>query len=302
MPETALRELPTLSPDQRKELQRQLEVDGFAVLPERLPESLTRACLAAIDRIASAERATGPSVKSVKRADCVHLDPAFRRLMMHPPALQMARDAFGPSFHLSQSNFQSRMRQEGAKNDFVAATGWHADGPRPAQFPKVPGEHGPRMGLHYLKFGYFLTDLTHRNGGSLQVVRGSHARPELDSKNAGDFNVDDYRDDLVQFDCEPGTVVAFHQAQWHAAPPNLSERERKNVYISYCPTWMKPLDYDLPREGELPDGLNSEERFLLGEYRPPLRFWLPSKEDQERLNAYSRGQHEPAPATHTDHA
>ena len=40
--------------------------------------------------------------------------------------------------------------------------------------------------------------------------------------------------------CEPGTVVVFHQAQWHAAPPNLSDAVRHNVYISYCPTWMRP--------------------------------------------------------------
>ena len=45
---------------------------------------------------------------------------------------------------------------------------------------------------------------------------------------------------------EAGTIVAFHQAQWHAAPPNYSDIERKNVYISFCPTWMKPLDREFP--------------------------------------------------------
>ena len=278
----------SLSAAQRDSLLAELERDGYTVLPDRLPEPLRLGCLAAIDRIAADDRKRDSSIKSVKRQDCVHLDSAFRELMMYTPALQLAHDVFGPSFHLNQSNFQSRMREENARNDFVAATGWHADGPRPAQFPKVPGEHGPRMGLHYLKFGYFLTDLTHGNGGSLQVVRGSHQRPELDGKTSGNFDVEDYRDDLVQFDCEAGTVVAFHQAQWHAAPPNLSEHERKNLYISYCPTWMKPLDYDLPREGELPEELSAEERFLLGEYRPPLRFWLPNAEDRVRLDAFAR--------------
>ena len=301
-PSAAPSETWTLSPQQRDDALAQLERDGYTVLPGTLPESLRAACLDAIDRFAAEDRQRDPSVKSVKRHGCVQLDPAFRRLMMYPPALQLAHDVFGPSFHLNQSNFQSRMREENAKNDFVAATGWHADGPRPAQFPKLPGEHGPRMGLHYLKFGVFLTDLTHGNGGSLQVVRGSHTRPELDGTPPKLFNVDDYRDDLVQFDCPPGTVVAFHQAQWHAAPPNLSDRERKNVYISYCPTWMKPLDYDLPREGELPDDLDDEERFLLGEYRPPLRFWLPNAEDKSRLSGYARADAQPTQAPHMDHA
>lgn len=52
--------------------------------------------------------------------------------------------------------------------------------------------------------------------------------------------------DLRTLNVEAGTIVAFHQAQWHAAPPNYSDIERKNVYISYCPIWMKPLDRDYP--------------------------------------------------------
>ena len=118
-------------------------------------------------------------------------------------------------------------------------------------------------------------------------MRGSHTRPELDGKDGEAFNIQDYADDLVQFDCEAGTIVAFHQAQWHAAPPNLSEIERKNVYISYCPTWMRPVDRDFPSEGDLA-GLTDEERWLLGEPRPALRWWLPSSEDRERMTRFSR--------------
>ena len=89
--------------------------------------------------------------------------------------------------------------------------------------------------------------------------------------------MEDYEDDVVTFNCPAGTVVAFHQALWHAAPPNQSDIERKNVYVSYCPTWMRPLDRDLPTEAQL-DGLTAEERWLLGEPRPALRWWLPDPE------------------------
>lgn len=277
--------LHTLSETDRDDLTERLEADGFAVLPGRLPEALSERVLAAIDRIAAEERATagGQEARSVKRHNCVALDRAFRELMMWEPALQMAHDQLGPSFHLNQSNFISRVAEPAEAGNFAASIGWHADGPRPGQFPRIDG----RMGLHYLKFGFFLTDLTHGSGGSLEVVRGSHRRPELDGRGR-DFEIGDYRRDHVRFDCPAGTVVAFSQALWHAAPPNRSDRERKNVYISYCPTWMKPLDYDLPRAGELADDLTSEERWLLGEYRPPLRFWLPSGEDKQRLAAYAR--------------
>lgn len=272
-----------LSDAQRDTLVATIEKDGFAVLPDKLPEELMAECLETIDRIAADVRKTRTtSQRSVKVQNCVDRDPVFRKLMMYLPALQLCHDFFGPMFHLNQSNFISRPQDPGQKIDAVSAIGWHADGPRPAMFPRVNGV----MGMHYLKFGYFLTDLRHGNGGSLMVVRGSHKRDELDGKG-GAFKVEDYKSDLIKFDCEPGTVVAFHQALWHAAPLNESEVERKNCYYSYCPTWMRPVDRDFPTAAQL-EGLTPEERWLLGEPRPALRWWLPSPEDATRMDRFKR--------------
>jgi len=269
---------------ERDTINAQLEQDGFAVLPHKLPVELMDVVLNAIDRIATEDRQKDRDVISVKRQNCVDLDPAFRQLMMYQPALQLTYDAFGPMFHLNQSNFISRVKEASddvAKNDFAASIGWHADGPRPALFPRVDGA----MGLHYLKFGYFLTDLTHDDGGALQVVRGSHKRDEMDGDKAN-FDINNYRDDVVECKVEAGTVVAFHQALWHAAYPNHSDIERKNVYISYCPTWMRPVDRDFPTEGEL-SGLTDEERWLLGEPRPALRWWIPRGDDRDRMGRFA---------------
>ncbi len=266
---------------QRKELLGKLQEDGFFVLPGLLPADLMGRVLEAIDRAAAKAR-SGPDARaSVKVHNIVDVDPAFRELMMYEPALQLSYDCFGPAFHLCQSNLVSRPRDQRV-SDFVGSSPWHADGPRPNMFPAIGGT----MGLHYLKFGYFLTDLTHKNGGSLQVVRGSHLRPELDGVGHGKFKIENHRDDLVQIDCPAGTVIAFHQAQWHAAPPNESEVERKNCYVSYCPTWMKPLDRDYPAEAQL-QGCTAQERWLLGEPRPALRWWLPSRDDMMRMNQYA---------------
>jgi len=265
-----------------------LDQDGFVVLPGLLPESFRQNALEAIDRLAKVERAVHPSKRSVKLANIVDRDPAFRALMTYEPAVQLAYDCFGPMFHLCQSNLVSRPRDQ-VVNDFVGSSPWHADGPRPHIFPKIHGV----MGMHYLKFGYFFTDLTHGNGGSLQVIRGSHLRPELDW-GGGEFRLEDYESDLVQIDCPAGTVVAFNQAQWHAAPPNLSDMERKNCYVSYCPTWMRPLDRDFPTSDSLA-GATPEERWLLSEALPTFvedriasRWWLPTDVDTSRMNRFSR--------------
>jgi ectoine hydroxylase-related dioxygenase (phytanoyl-CoA dioxygenase family) len=275
-----------LTDSQRETLISQLKRDGYFVLPQKLPADLIAETIAAIDRITLEAQQENPNQRSVKKQNCVALDPAFLKLMMYEPALQLAYDAFGPMFHLCQSNFVSRAREEVRREDFVSGTPWHADGPRPGLFPRVASTHGPAMGLHYLKFGYFLTDLTHGNGGSLQIVRGSHQRDELDGSQP-DFNIAKYADDIVQLDCEAGTIVAFHQAQWHAAPPNESDVVRKNVYISYCPTWMRPLDREFPTESELA-GLDAETRWLLGEPRPAMRWWLPTAEDASRMARFAR--------------
>ena len=279
-----------LTDTQRERLIGDLERDGYATLPEKLPDLWIQETLDAIDRVAREKRAADSSLTGVKVQNCVDADPAFLRLMMYEPALQLSYDVFGPMFHLNQSNFVSRPRDNKTAADFVSSSPWHADGPRPGLFPKVDGA----MGLHYLKFGYFLTDLTHGNGGSLQVVRGSHRRPELDGKR-GSFRIEDYAEDLVQFDCEPGTVIVFHQAQWHAAPPNQSDIERKNVYISYCPTWMRPFDREFPSEQDLV-GLTDEERWLLGEPRPAQRWWLPRENDSERTARFRRDSATKGPA------
>ena len=272
-----------LSDAERDTLLADLDRDGYVVLPRLLPQTLLTDCLRAIDLITDEKRGDNTR-QSVKVMNCVDDDPAFRHLMLYGPALQMAHDVFGPMFHLCQSNFVSRPNDGKTQADFVSSSPWHADGPRPNLFPKVDGA----MGLHYLKFGYFLTDLTHGNGGPLQVVRGSHKKPELDNKKHSGFLVSDYEEDIVTFNCPAGTVVAFHQAQWHAAPPNESNIERKNVYISYCPTWMRPLDREPLTEADDLSQLTPEEKWLLGEPRPALRWWLPSKEDAARMARYGR--------------
>ena len=271
-----------LTNTQRTDLMAQLERDGYFVLPEPLPTDLNNRCIEAIDRLSV------DTEKSVKRQNCVDLDAAFLELMLYKPALQLAYDAFGPMFHLCQSNFVRRVREETSQNglDFVSGTPWHADGPRPNLFPRVHNENGAAMGLHYLKFGYFFTNLTHGNGGSLQVVRGSHRRDELDG-DKGNFSIENYNDDVVQINCEAGTVIAFHQAQWHAAPPNESDIVRKNAYISYCPTWMRPLDRETLAL-EQAENYAPEERWLLGEPRAPLRWWLPSGDDAQRMARFAR--------------
>jgi hypothetical protein len=267
----------TLTNEQRDALMNDFWRDGYAVLPFALDPELHQSSLDAIDRIAAQQRADGVG-RSIKIDNCVDADDAFLQLAMWTPALQLAYDCFGPMFHLNQSNLISRPREETTTANFVNSSPWHSDGPMPYKFSR-PDEPAS---LHYLKFGHFLTDLRHGTGGSLQIIRGSHRKPAPQN-----FNLEEHRADFIQLDCTPGTVVMFHQAQWHAAPPNESEIERKNLYISYCPTWLRPFDREFP-DAESIAHRTPEERFLLGEPRPAKRWWLPTEEDRHRMSRYAR--------------
>lgn len=260
---------PVLSDAERDRLVADFERDGFVLMPQ-LDADLHHACLEAVARLAEAY---GPEFK---QDNCVDADPALRRLMMWTPAMQLAVDLLGPGVQLNQSNCIRRPASEGARN-WVNGAPWHTDGPTPRKFPRVAG----MMGLHYVKFGYFLSDLRGGDGGSLQVIRGSHrmaadGKPPLEDPER-----------VVTFDCAPGTVVAFHQALWHAAPLNQSDQPRQNCYYSYSPTWMRPYDRDTITAEEAAR-LPREEAFLLGAPREWVRWWKPGQEECDALARYAR--------------
>src|SRR5258708_7301056 len=92
-----------LSDAQRDTLVAQIERDGYAILPDKLPPELMAENLEAIDRIAARMRkerqalhqdASKPVQRSVKLQHCVEHDPAFRKLMLYTPALQLCYDFF----------------------------------------------------------------------------------------------------------------------------------------------------------------------------------------------------------------
>src|SRR5688572_25859209 len=93
-----------LAEAERDALGEAIARDGFAVLPDPLPEDHRLGALAAIARLLARSRAGDPAAASMKVHDCIRADRAFLPLVAHPPALQLAYDAFGPMFHLAQSN------------------------------------------------------------------------------------------------------------------------------------------------------------------------------------------------------
>lgn len=253
------------------QLMQQFEQNGFVLLPP-LDAAENERIEAAVDEVWHAQTG-GDTTQAIKFDNAVMHHQAFLDLIVDPLILRAVVDRFGPGAQLHQFNVTVRpYRAEEAQTTAVDKIGWHADGPRPMQFPLVNGQ----FALYYLKVGLFLSDLSHGNGGALQVIPGSHKLPELCNKPG--FDVTDY--EVVSLDVPAGSRVLFHQALWHAAFPNRSPVTRKAIYYSYSPLWLRPIDRAEPDEALLRDKqVTPLMRQLLSDFDRPLDFWLP-KVDQ----------------------
>lgn len=286
MPETRYEPEPSLTPAQRDALLRDLDRDGYVVLPDKLPRWMLDEALTVIDRMTEERRMFEPDATYLNFMNIVERHPIFRRMMMYKPMLQLVHDAFGPLFILQQDQVGVKF-PDPSRSD-AGSVDWHCDGPE--TFPQVGGV----VGMHTFRFGFLLTDATDEGAGSLEVVRGSHKRQVLFRRDsleyrpfAGNRADADFSKDVVAMRHEAGTVVAFNSVIWHRAMLQHSTVTRKIVYIQFCPTWMRPLNRVEPTLAEL-QTYSPEERWLLGEPRPPADYIWPRPETTKRLSRFSR--------------
>jgi hypothetical protein len=252
-------------------LMQQFERAGFVLLPP-LSEAETARVEEAVDEVWH-QQTSGDTTASLKLDNAVVHHQAFLDIIVDPLILEAVVQHFGYGAQLHQFNVTVRpYRAEDAATTFTDGIDWHADGPRPRQFPLSNNQ----FALYYLKVGLFLSDLTHGNGGALQVIPGSHRLPELCKDKTYDLS----QHEIITLDVPAGSRVLFHQALWHAAFPNRSTVTRKAIYYSYSPFWLRPIDRDGYDEAIM-RGKNVTPlmRQLLSDFARPLDFWLPKIDD-----------------------
>jgi hypothetical protein len=275
---------PFLTDAQRDKLLQDLDRDGFFVLG-KMPDWMLNESLRVIDGFVEKRRMFEPDASYINYMNVVELDPIFRRMMMYKPMLQMAYDAFGPLFILQQDQFAVKWHDP--KDPDATSVNWHVDAPE--NFPAVNGV----VGLHTLRFGFLLSDATPKDSGYVEFIRGSHKKYSLAARRtlhwqpyAGNHPAD-FETDRVEMRVEAGTIVAFNTVTWHRALANRTANPRKIVYIQFCPTWMRPLNRVPPTTADL-QRYTAEERWLLGEERPPADYVWPRPETVARMSRFAR--------------
>jgi ectoine hydroxylase len=274
------------------EIRQRFERDGYFIVRGALQEADCDWLLAEIDQLSQACRRPGESNNDyigVRRA--MFKRPSLRRLLTWPSTFPLIAELMGPNIQMGVSHCTVRPPQPKNSQAAYRKVRWHVDGGASVVLPV----NGQRPWL-FTKVGFFPTDLSASMMGNLRVVPGSHRMAEPP-------RAADAEDPVGAIDVctEPGDAVIFHQALWHSVGPNTSAVTRKNVYISYCYRWVRPVDAVLPSDALL-ENANPLERQLLGavpdrddyddlrEYPSEMSFWQPLEGELPLATALASGR------------
>ena len=75
-----------------------------------------------------------------------------------------------------------------------------------------------------------------------------------------------------------GTLTIYNGNLWHRVEPNETDVERRNFFLSYCPSWVTAGDHYFSDDGWLAT-LTREQRIIMRSYRHPHGLTNPDAED-----------------------
>jgi len=226
-----------------------------ALSPEEIDQYL-----AAVDRVAAAEPSYRPG-GSLRLDNAVELDPAIAGLIDHDRHVGYVYDVFGEMLKLLRSDV--RIRARGTDRN-----AWHPDSPRALPYRVFSPELPLRMSV-----GYWLTDLPAPRMGNFVYVPGSHRWQRLEQ-----YHTHDSAPGEEILCVEAGTLTVYDGNLWHRVEPNETDVERKNFFLSYCPSWVTAGDHYFSDDDWLAT-LDREQRIIMRSYRHPHGLTNPDATD-----------------------
>lgn len=245
----------------------ELEEQGFTVVPDALDPELVGRLSAAMDRALERhpERIRQePEKRRSQLYGIPALDPAFVEPLVRSSTLPIVCAFLGWNIHLHHSHADlTRPLPPGERSSFR----WHRD------MQSTTYTLPPPLPLLSIKVGYFLTDVTSEDRGSVVVIPGSHRDQET---QPGDLGQD--QPTAVPVLAPAGSALLLDARTWHSVGKNFSTVERRMAYYAYTYRWIRPSeDVDLPA-AELA-ALDPVRRQLLGAGTSAQGHHFPRAED-----------------------
>ena len=193
---------------------------GMLVFRNALSQDEVDRYVEAIDRVCASDPNYRPG-RDFRVTNAVTADPVLSELIDHPRHVGYGYDLYGELLKVQRSDVFVRPRNTNRST-------WHPDSPRPTPYATF----SPVLPLR-LCIGYWLTDLPRTGMANFIYLPGSHKSPEFEPY---------YTHRSVPGEealCVPaGTITVMHCGTWHRVDVNETDTVRKNIFISYCPSWL----------------------------------------------------------------
>lgn len=237
----------------------ELDERGFLVLENVLSTEEVERVSRSMDEVAERvkrERGLDPADRSLGMRNGIVQSEAILDLIDHPLILSMVVDAYGWNIHNRDSTLNiSPPMPAGAPKD-VLSLGWHFDYEEEFAGTTVDGT----MPLIDFKVGWYISDHTEEGHGRILIVPGSY-RWNREQRQSWEQWIDP--DEIFELNVPAGSAMLWRPTLLHAVTPNFSQHDRKAIYVSYTPRWMRPSGH-LEHDPDLIARSSPVRRQLLG--------------------------------------
>jgi hypothetical protein len=204
---------------------RQLDREGYLVLPDLMSRELLDRLRARIDELFAAEgAAAGSEFKQEpgarRLANLVNKGEIFEQAIQTPEVLACMAHVLGPEFKLSSLNVRAADPYSDCSQPLHADSGAVAD----------------ERGYWVCNSVWMLDDFTAENG-AIRMVPGSHQWRQLPQDALAD-PVAPHPGELL-LTGRAGTVVVMNAHMWHGATANRTGAKRRAMHAFYT-RWDKP--------------------------------------------------------------
>jgi ectoine hydroxylase-related dioxygenase (phytanoyl-CoA dioxygenase family) len=206
----------------RDEDRRQLDEQGYLVLPGLMPPELLERVRRRVDELfaeegdrAGSEFKTEPGAKRL--ANLVNKGPVFEEVILAPEVLAAMAHVLGPRFKLSSLNVRSADPHSASDQPLHADSAAIAD----------------ELGYWVCNSVWMLDDFTAENGAT-RMVPGSHRWREIPP--VGMFEAHPKQELVLG---KAGDVVVMNAHMWHGGTANRTDRPRRAMHVYYT-RWDKP--------------------------------------------------------------